>query len=1696
MLSRLVGICIFIFTVGFHNHLCAQSFEPSSTKQNNDTLSFTEKINDNYLDEDEDKKEKGMKPDRPDLAHEQEIELTKDPVSGIVPRERLRSVFTLVKQQRNQRLSQAPAASMATASWTERGPSNVGGRTRALMYDPNDVTNKKVWAGGVGGGLWYTNDISVASPVWINVDDFWANIAISCIAYNPANTQELYVGTGEGWYNSDAISGLGIWKSVDGGNSWTQLSSTNSSTYYQIQKIVISSTGIVYAATRSGGVRRSVDGGNNWTQVLSGRAADLEIGADGTLYASIGIFTTDGIYSSTNGTTWTKRNTGTNGFPTTGFERIEIACAPSDPNILYALTQHDIDNTIENIYMSSNKGITWVTVNKPTDADLGIGSDFTRSQAWYDLIAAVDPANSQNLIIGGVNLFYSTNAGSSWTQISKWSNNAAMNLLSCSIVHADQHAIAFQPGSSSVFLSGNDGGVYLCANVSTAGSSSQFSNKNTGYNVTQFYAAAMHPGAGSNNFIAGAQDNGTQKFTTAGMNSTTSPTGGDGAFCFIDQTNGNYQISSYVYNTYYRTTNNWSTKTTISNSSTTGSFINPADYDDANGILYSSYSTTEIQRISGIRSTPANPVQFTVTGMSAKATHLRVSPYSPVGTTTLFVGTGNAKLYKVTNAQGASPSTSSIGSSSFPSGSISCVEVGTSENELLVTFSNYGVTSVWMTSNGGSTWTSKEGNLPDMPVRWALFNPNNFNEVLLATEVGVWSTSDITASSPAWLANNGNLANVRIDMLQVRSSDKTVIAATHGRGVFSTNYFSSPVADFTAFNTSVCAGSSVSFSDQSTNGPTNWSWSFPGGNPGSSTLQNPLVSYPTAGTYSVSLTAGNSSGSNAITKTNYISIYSGPLVSVSVSAAPSGSICPGTNVTFTAIPSFGGTNPVYQWKRNGTNVGTNSTGYSTNSLVHGDQITCVMTSSESCVSGNPATSNTVNMVVNPNVTAGISISVSPSTTICSGASVSFTANPVNGGSSPVYQWKKNGTNVGTNTSVYSSSSFSDQDQISCIMTSNAPCISGNPASSNTITLSVIQNSTASISISASPSTGICAGENIVFSSTSTNAGSGPSFQWRVNGNNTGINSSTFSSSTLNDGDIVRCQLTSSETCLVSNPVNSNSIPVSVIASVSPSVVISSTTSGAICEGTSVTFSASVSGAGSSPSFQWKVNGNNAGGDSSGFTSNNFTNGDQITCEVTGNANCTVGNPAISNVITMAVNPLLSASINVTISPSSTICSGTSVTLTAHPTNGGSNPVYQWKRNGANIGGNTVTFTAASFANGNQLSCVMTSNASCVTGSPANSNVIVMTVYPNVTASVGISSSPSTTICQGEEVTVSASPVNGGSSPSYQWKINGTYNGVTGPTFTTSALSNGNQVRCEMTSNAPCVSGNPATSNSQFFTVNQTVNPSVIINATPSDTVCEGTNPSYTAIPNNGGPTPSYQWKLNGTNVGMNSSTYQAGSGISGDQVYVEMTSSVNCPAVNPVSSNTLTTINCQSVLALKLFIEGYYTGSGLMRAVADPYNYPSLCDSIKVSLANTFSPNTIYQSVTGTLNTSGVGSFEFSSYPGTNYYIVVQHRNSLESWSSIPVSTGPSMNYDFSTSAAKVYGSNQKNMGDGNFAIISGDINQDMIIDMNDNMLIELSLQNLMSGYLEEDLNGDGLVESSDFSLLENNIGLFITQRP
>ena len=288
--------------------------------------------------------------------------------------------------------------------------------------------------------------------------------------------------------------------------------------------------------------------------------------------------------------------------------------------------------------------------------------------------------------------------------------------------------------------------------------------------------------------------------------------------------------------------------------------------------------------------------------------------------------------------------------------------------------------------------------------------------------------------------------------------------------------------------------------------------------------------------------------------------------------------------------------------------------------------------------------------------------------------------------------------------------------------------------------------------------------------------------------------------------------------------------------------------------------------------------------------------------MTATATCATGSPASSTAVTMTVNPLLPASVSISAAPAGAICAGTSVTFTATPTNGGTAPVYQWQLNGTNVGTNSATYSNSGLANGDVVHVIMTSDLTCVTGNPATSNDVTMTVNPVLPVSVTIAAD-SNPVCAGTTVNFTATPVNGGLTPAYQWIVNGSNVGASAATYSYVPV-NGDVVSVVLTSSETCQSGGPATSNTETMTVNTVLPVSVTITA-DANPVCAGTTVNFTATPVNGGLTPVYQWQVNSSNVGSNTDTYTY-IPADGDVITVILTSSETCQSGSPATSNSVT----------------------------------------------------------------------------------------------------------------------------------------------------------------------------------------------
>ncbi|MCK4746985.1 MAG: T9SS type A sorting domain-containing protein, partial [Bacteroidales bacterium] len=258
---------------------------------------------------------------------------------------------------------------------------------------------------------------------------------------------------------------------------------------------------------------------------------------------------------------------------------------------------------------------------------------------------------------------------------------------------------------------------------------------------------------------------------------------------FIDEDEPNIQISSSQFNYFYYSADGMHNAIHVYNF-TGGTFINPVDYDHlentlyANGMSFEGAYRDSILRIRRINDTLLVETMIPAgTGSLLPFSAIHVLPWKSRGGTVVLAGSQSGRLYRLDKAQ-SEISATEIGSHEFPSGYISCIQTGSTAEQILVTFSNYGVKHVWETNDGGITWQDKSGNLPDMPVRWAIYPPGAPGSVMLATEFGIWYTQDISMDSVIWMQDGDDFPNVRVDMLRSRKSDNHILAATHGRGLF------------------------------------------------------------------------------------------------------------------------------------------------------------------------------------------------------------------------------------------------------------------------------------------------------------------------------------------------------------------------------------------------------------------------------------------------------------------------------------------------------------------------------------------------------------------------------------------------------------------------------------------------------------------------------------------------------------------------------------------------------------------------------------------------------------------------------------------------------------------------------------------------------------------------------------------------
>jgi len=662
----------------------------------------------------------------------------------------------------------------APVQWTWLGPGNIGGRLRAVLIDP--ANPQRMWTGSAGGGVFYSD---TAGSAWQPRNSLLTMLGCGCMALDPTNSNHLYFGSGEGFFdavmgssNTAILRGAGIFESIDAGVTWTRILSTSTPDWYFVNRLAFQpGNALVMLAATASGIWRSTDGGQTWSQRTTTRTLDLDFHPTDPLRAVAGREDGRAQWTVDGGLTWSTVQISAIA------TRVELAYARSNPLTVFATVSDT--SWFVHVWRSLDGGQTWA--QRSTQS---IGT-----YSLYNNALWVDPTNANNLVYGGVQLYRSTDAGATRSQFTTGS-------------HPDYHVIVEHPGYNGTtnkrIYTGDDGGLHTIADWQVG----SWSTLNNGLGVTQFYGAAMNPVSGV--MIAGAQDNGTNRYNGNPNAWTYNVIGGDGTFCAADQTDPNYFYGSYQHFGAQRSSNagvNW---TDIRGATTGDIGFNFAPYflldpNNQNRMLACGralWRTTNVK--TGVPPTWVQikaPRSCPTIVQTPPQDHFADNPYCNLSTAQIalgnadivWVGHNDGEVYRTANSTAPVPAWTLIDSAGgqLPDRWVSSIAIDPSNHQrVILSFMGYTPDNLWETTDNGVTWHTIDGSgsgaLPDLPVSWVLMHRVLHDLLFVATDLGLFHSTNGGAS---WAPVAGGPVNVCIDQL-IWKNDRELLCVTHGRGVY------------------------------------------------------------------------------------------------------------------------------------------------------------------------------------------------------------------------------------------------------------------------------------------------------------------------------------------------------------------------------------------------------------------------------------------------------------------------------------------------------------------------------------------------------------------------------------------------------------------------------------------------------------------------------------------------------------------------------------------------------------------------------------------------------------------------------------------------------------------------------------------------------------------------------------------------
>lgn len=756
-----------------------------------------------------------------------------------------------------------------TANWTPLGPfgspsGGEAGRVQVITLHPNNTNI--FYVGSAAGGFWMTNN---GGSTYTTTTDQLGSCGVSDIAVDPFNTNSIYISTGD--KDAGDTHSTGVMKSTDGGQTWNvtglQWSVSQQRRIYRLLINPLNPNTLIAAS--SVGVYRTLDAGVTWSLVLNGSFVDAEYRPGDT----------STVYVVTNGS-FAKSTNGGSSFTYVGISnsltsnRLSLAVTPANNNYVYLLAS-DNSNGFGGLYRSTNSGGSFsLRSSAPNIFDWSTNGSGGGGQGWYDIAIDASPVNAEEIVAGGVNSWRSTNGGTNWSLYTHWTGSGGRPY-----VHADLHCVRFASGTT-CFL-GTDGGVARTTNGGVS-----WSSINGNMNIAQMYKIGLSASTASR-IIAGHQDNGSNLLNGVGWSSVM---GGDGMDCFIDWNNNNVMVASTQNGGFRRSTNggvNWSGIT--NGLGGIAPWVSPIVQDPISpNTYYCGYSNV-------YKSTNQGSSWTLLGNINTGIDEIKVSPSN----NSIIYATSSGGVWKTTNGGAV---WSNITGTISGVGQITDLAIdNTNPNNIFVTQSGYNAgNKVFASHDGGISWSNYSNGLPNIPVNCIVYKNNSAQALYIGTDVGVYYRE---ASMNSWIPYSTGLPNIVVNDLEIYYPTGKLRAGTYARGVWETNLYSdpaaAPVGAFNSFYSPGCINTPLQLYDLSANTPTAWIWSFPGGNPSTATIQNPLITYTATGIYSVTLVSSNNNGLST-PYTSTIQIVSSPTVnsvSASVCVGQQGNLVVNTNAT-------------------------------------------------------------------------------------------------------------------------------------------------------------------------------------------------------------------------------------------------------------------------------------------------------------------------------------------------------------------------------------------------------------------------------------------------------------------------------------------------------------------------------------------------------------------------------------------------------------------------------------------------------------------------------------------------------------------------------------------------------------------------------------------------------------------------------